>query len=70
MKKEQIDLCREIVKIFDKANFTYSGSEMIQASIRMINFGKMIQEAEKLLNAPLAPIAEPIEPLAQTKRRK
>lgn len=73
MKKEQIELCREVVKILDKASFTFSGPEMVQVSIKLMNFGKMIQDAEKLLNAPLVPVPtveEPITPPVTTRRRR
>jgi hypothetical protein len=56
MKKEQIDLCKEILKVFDKATFNLSGPEMVQLSMKFMSFGKMLKDAETEINKVLAPV--------------
>lgn len=53
MNKEQLDLCREIISLFNKANFTVTGVELVQFASKISLFSKMVIEQEKKLsNSP------------------
>jgi hypothetical protein len=53
MNKEQLDLCREIISLFNKASFTVSGIELVQFASKISLFSKMVVEQEKkLTNSP------------------
>lgn len=55
MKKEDVELCREIIKVFDKANFSLPAPEMVELSIKIMNFAKMVQRMEQEVAKPIAP---------------
>lgn len=58
MNKEQLDLCREIISIFNKASFSVSGPELVQVASKISLFSKMIVEQEKKLNMPIKPVED------------
>lgn len=49
MTKEQIEISKKIVGIFNKANFNISAAEMLVFSRSFEAFGKMIIDAERAL---------------------
>ena len=46
MNKTQLDLCREIVGLFNKASFTVVGVELLQHASKITMFAKMITDEE------------------------
>ncbi len=49
MNKAQLDLCREVVKLFNKASFQVTGLEMLQNANVLSMFSKMIIDGEKMI---------------------
>jgi hypothetical protein len=52
MTKAQLDLCREVVSMFNKATFNVSGVELLQYAQKVSMFAQMITSEEAKLNSP------------------
>lgn len=52
MNKAQLDLCREMIKLFNKASFNLTGLEMLQNANVLSMFSKMIIDEEKINSEP------------------
>lgn len=63
MNKEELELCREVLKIFDKGTFTQSGPELVQMAMKFMSFAKMIQRKEAELIAPIVQTESVIAPI-------
>lgn len=61
MTKVELELCRKIVSMFNKASFTVSGYEMVTYSNDLSAFGRMIMEKEKALTMPIVPVEQKTE---------
>jgi hypothetical protein len=61
MKKEEIELCKHVIKILDRANFSLPAPEMVQMSMKLMDFAKMIQTREAELNKVPTVVNQPIE---------
>ena len=46
MTKEQIEACKEIIKVLNRASFTVTGPELVDFSNKIRVFAKMIVDAE------------------------
>ena len=53
MTKQDLELCKDIIKCMDKANFNLPAPEMVQISLKIMNFGRMIATMEAELNKPI-----------------
>ena len=46
MTKEQLETCKEIIKVLNRASFTVTGPELIDFSNKLRAFAKVIVELE------------------------
>lgn len=46
MTKEQIEACKEIIKVLNRATFTVTGPELVDFSNKLKAFAKVIVDAE------------------------
>jgi len=69
MNKAQLDLCREVVKLFNKASFQVTGLEMLQNANVLSMFSKMIIDQEKMIDE-YKPIQKEIRNGMQRKKKE
>jgi hypothetical protein len=69
MNKAQLDLCREVLALFNKATFTVTGVELLQNAQKLSIFAKMITDEEGKLGAIPAPVAPPMQLTAAKGKR-
>lgn len=48
MNKEQVDICLEMLGLFNKASFNFTGVECVKAANTLKSFGKMISDAKSI----------------------
>ena len=69
MNKAQLVLCREVVKLFNKASFQVTGLEMLQNANVLSMFSKMIIDQEKMIDE-YKPIQKEIRNGMQRKKKE
>jgi len=58
MKKEQLELCKKVITLFNKSHFKdISGIEIVQFSDTIRAFAKMVQEDESFNEKPIEVIS-------------
>lgn len=53
MDKTQLDLCLEVLRMFNKSKFDVTGIELVQFARTLESFGKLIKDGNEKLANPI-----------------